>query len=225
MVLSHAHIDHSGNIPNLVKSGFQGDIVATYATRDLCAIMLRDSGHIQESDIAYVNKKRRRRGEQPLSPIYTMADATASLNHFIGIGYERPYRLLPGITLTFYDAGHTLGSAIVTLDIEEAETKRHWRLVFSGDLGRYNRPIIHNPTSLNDADILIMESTYGDRLHDPEVNIDEKLASIVNQTYRRGGRVIVPAFAVGRTQELVYRLHQLMEAGTILYLGRATAGG
>jgi metallo-beta-lactamase family protein len=215
MVLSHAHIDHSGNIPNLVKSGFQGDIVSTYATRDLCAIMLRDSGHIQESDIAYVNKKRRRRGEHPLSPIYTMADATASLNHFIGIGYERPYRLLPGITLTFYDAGHILGSAIVTLDIEEAETKRHWRLVFSGDLGRYNRPIIRNPTSLNDADILIMESTYGDRLHDPEVNIDEKLAGIVNQTYRLGGKVIVPAFAVGRTQELVYRLHQLMEAGTI----------
>jgi metallo-beta-lactamase family protein len=191
--------------------------------------MLRDSGHIQESDIAYVNRKQRRRGERPLSPIYTMADATASLNHFVGIGYERPYRLLPGITLTFHDAGHIaghiLGSAIVALNIEEEETKRHWRLVFSGDLGRYNRPIIRNPTPLNEADILIIESTYGNRLHDPEVNVDEKLASIVNQTYRRGGKVIVPAFAVGRTQELVYRLHQLMEAGTILNLGRATAGG
>jgi metallo-beta-lactamase family protein len=224
-VLSHAYIDHSGNIPNLVKSGFQGDIVPTYATHELRAIMLRDSGHIQESDIVYVNKKRRQRREQLLSPIYTITDATASLNHFISIGYERPYRLLPDITLTFHDAGHILGSAIVTLDIEEAETKRHWRLVFSGDLERYTRPIICKPTSLNDADILIMESTYGNRLHDPEVNIDEKLARIVNQTYRLGGKVIEPAFAVGRTQELVYRLHQLMETGTILYLGRATAGG
>jgi metallo-beta-lactamase family protein len=215
MVLSHAHIDHSGNIPNLVKLGFTGDIVSTYATRDLCAIMLRDSGHIQESDVAYVNKKRARRGEQPLKPIYTQADATASLKHFIGIGYERPYRLLPGITLTFYDAGHILGSAIVALDIEEEKTQRHWRLVFSGDLGRPDRPIIRNPTLLTEADILIMESTYGSRLHAPEKDIDQTLANVVNRTYQRGGKIIVPAFAIGRTQELVYRLHRLSEAQKI----------
>lgn len=215
LVLSHAHIDHSGNIPNLVKSGFVGDIVCTYATRDLCALMLRDSGRIQESDIDYVNKKRLKQGKRPLSPIYTVADTTASLKQFIGIGYERPYRLLPGITLTFYDAGHILGSAIVALDIEDEESQRHWRLIFSGDLGRNERPIIRNPTVLTEADILIMESTYGNRRHDSEDNIDQKLADIANQTYQRGGKVIVPAFAVGRTQELVYRLHYLMEADKI----------
>ena len=119
LVLSHAHIDHSGNIPNLVKSGFSGDIVCTYATRDLCAIMLRDSAKIQQYDIEYVNKKRERKGDPPLEPIYTLTDAVESLKNFIGIGYERPYKLTPNITLTFYDAGHILGSAIVALDIAD----------------------------------------------------------------------------------------------------------
>lgn len=215
MVLSHAHIDHSGNIPNLVKSGFQGDIVATYATRDLCSIMLRDSAKIQESDIAYVNKRRAKQGEQPIEPIYRLEDAVASLRHFVAIGYERPYRLLPGITLTLYDAGHILGSAIVVLDIEEKESGRSRRLVFSGDLGRPDRPIIRNPTPLTQADYLLIEGTYGNRLHPTEDNIDQKLAETINTTYRRGGKVIVPAFAVGRTQELVYRIHQMIQAGTI----------
>lgn len=215
MVLSHAHIDHSGNIPNLVKSGFQGDIVCTYATRDLCSIMLRDSAKIQEHDIAYINKKRARQGEQPVEPIYTMADTVASLRHFVAIGYERPYRLLPGVTLTLYDAGHILGSAIVVLDIEEAGSERTQRLVFSGDLGRSDRPIIRNPATLSQADILIIEGTYGNRLHPATDNIDATLTAVVNQTYQRRGKVIVPAFAVGRTQELVYRLHQLMVAGDI----------
>ncbi len=211
LVLSHAHIDHSGNIPNLVKSGFRGDIVCTYATRDLCALMLRDSAKIQEYDIEYLNKRRTRQGEPLLEPIYTLADAVESLKNFIGIGYERPYHLLPGVTLTFYDAGHILGSAIVVLDIEEEAGKRPLRLVFSGDLGRPDRPILRDPTFIDAADILIIESTYGNRLHDTADEANKKLEQTINDTFRRGGKIIVPSFAVGRTQELVYRLHQLIE--------------
>lgn len=213
MVLSHAHIDHSGNIPNLVKSGFKGDIICTYATRDLCAVMLRDSAKIQQYDIEYINKKRQKRGEPPIEPIYNMADAVESLKSFIGVGYERPYNLLPGITLTFYDAGHILGSAIVALDIEE--NGQQLRLVFSGDVGRPNRPILRDPEFLDAADILIIESTYGNREHADNEESSDKLERIVNETYKRGGKLIVPAFAVGRTQELVYRLHQLVESRDI----------
>lgn len=215
MVLSHAHIDHSGNIPNLVKSGFKGDIYCTYATRDLCAIMLRDSAKIQSYDIEYVNRKRAKKNEPPIAPIYTMADAVQSLKHFIGMGYERPYNIAPGLSLTFYDAGHILGSAIVALDIEDAEKKRDVRVVFSGDLGRPNRPILRDPTAVDEADVLIIESTYGNRLHKPIEEASQKLENIINRTTKRGGKVIVPAFAVGRTQELVYRIHQLVEANQI----------
>ncbi len=211
LILSHAHIDHSGNIPNLVKSGFRGDIICTYATRDLCALMLRDSAKIQAYDIEYLNKKRERAGEPLLHPIYTLADAVESLKNFIGIGYERPYRLLPGVTLTFYDAGHMLGSAIVMLEIEEETGKRPLRLVFSGDLGRPDRPILRDPTFIDAADILIIESTYGNRLHDTIEEASKKLEQTINDTFRRGGKIIVPSFAVGRTQELVYHLHQLIE--------------
>lgn len=215
LILSHAHIDHSGNVPNLVKSGFTGDIVCSYATRDLCAIMLRDSAKIQQYDIEYLNKKRARQGQPPLEPIYTMTDAVESLKNFIGIGYERPYRLLPGVTLTFYDAGHILGSAITVLDIDDEEQGRPVRFVFSGDLGRPNRPILRDPTFIDRADVLLLESTYGNRYHE---NIDEaskKLETIINKTCQRGGKIIVPSFAVGRTQELVYRLHQLVESRDI----------
>jgi metallo-beta-lactamase family protein len=211
LVLSHAHIDHCGNIPNLVKSGFRGNIICTYATRDLAAVMLHDSARIQESDIQYLNKKREKQDLLPLQPIYTVADARESLNYFVGIGYERPFTLAPGVTLTFYDAGHILGSTIVALDIEEAESKRDIRLVFSGDLGRPGRPILRDPTFIAEADVLLVESTYGNRLHEAQEDASHKLERIVNETYRRGGKVIVPSFAVGRTQELVYRLHQLVE--------------
>jgi metallo-beta-lactamase family protein len=215
LVLSHAHIDHSGNIPNLVKSGFVGDIVCTYATRDLCAIMLRDSAKIQHYDIQFLNKKRAKKNLPPLEPYYTMVDAVESLKYFIGIGYERPYRLLPGVTLTFHDAGHILGSAIVVLDIEDEDTKETFRLVFSGDLGRPNRPILRDPTFIDETDVLIIESTYGNRDHAALTEANERLERIVNETCRRGGKLIVPAFAVGRTQELVYRLHKLIEARDI----------
>jgi metallo-beta-lactamase family protein len=215
MVLSHAHIDHSGNIPNLVKSGFKGDILCTFATRDLCAAMLRDSGHIQEKDAEYVNKKRRKRGEAPIDPIYTEDDAIQSLKYFLAIGYERPYELAPGITLKLYDAGHILGAAMVALDIEDREAGRDTRLVFSGDIGRPDVPILRDPTMVEEADILLMESTYGGRMH-PSLEDNERLFSeVLERTAKRGGKVIIPAFAVGRTQQLVYILNKLYHSGRL----------
>ena len=208
MVLSHAHIDHSGNIPNLCKQGFDGNIVATPATRDLCAAMLRDSGHIQERDAEYVNRKRDK-GEPPVEPIYTEVDAINSLKHFLTIHYERTYQLMPGVTVTFYDAGHMLGSAIVALDIEDEDEKRDIRLVFSGDLGRPTMPLLRSLTKLDEADVLIMESTYGGRHHPPIAESEADLKKVINETCKRGGKVIVPAFAVGRTQQLVYYLNRL----------------
>ncbi|GAB4456481.1 MAG: MBL fold metallo-hydrolase [Anaerolineae bacterium] len=213
LVLSHAHIDHSGNIPNLVKSGFTGDIICTFATRDLCAAMLRDSGYIQERDVEYVNKKRARNGEPPMKPIYTQEDAMDSLQYFLAIGYERPYQIAPGIRVTFYDAGHMLGSAIVALDIEENRAQR--RLVFSGDLGRPDTPILRDPVRIDAADILLIESTYGNRTHDDFPNAKEKLRQVIQNAYDVGGVVVVPSFAVGRTQTLVYLLNQLIAEGRL----------
>jgi metallo-beta-lactamase family protein len=207
MVLSHAHIDHSGNIPSLVKNGFRGDILCTFATRDLCATMLRDSAHIQQYDVEYVNKKRARAGQPLVDPIYTMEDAVRSLKNFLAIGYEREYRITPDIVLTLLDAGHILGSAIVVLDI--GENGRARRVAFSGDLGRADRPILRDPTPLDEADVLLIESTYATRKHESFPEAERELERIINETYRRGGKVIIPSFAVGRTQELVYRLHQL----------------
>ncbi len=215
LILSHAHIDHSGNVPNLVKSGFTGDIICTYATRDLCAIMLRDSAKIQQYDVDYLNKKRKRKGLPNLQPYYTMEDAIESLKYFIGIGYDRQFSVLPGVQLTFRDAGHILGSAIVILDIEDSESKRDLRLVFSGDLGRPDRAILRDPELVDEADVLIIESTYGDREHDPVEATSDRLKRVVNETCKRGGKLIVPAFAIGRTQELVYALHKLVAARDI----------
>jgi metallo-beta-lactamase family protein len=215
LILSHAHIDHSGNIPNLVRSGFNGDIIATFATRDLCNIMLRDSAKIQELDVEFLNKKRRRDNLPPLEPMYTMADALDSLKLFVGIGYGRPYHVAPGITLTFYEAGHVLGSAFVALDIEPQGGGQPMRLVFSGDIGRANRPILNDPVFLDYADVLIMESTYGDREHPADEDSDHVLEEVIRETVKQGGKVIVPAFAIGRTQELVYRLNNLVERGDL----------
>lgn len=215
MILSHAHIDHSGNIPNLVKNGFTGQIICTFATRDLCNIMLRDSAKIQEGDVEYLNKKRQQQGLPLLEPLYTMADALKSLKRFVSIGYEHPYHVAPGVTLTFYDAGHVLGSAITVLDIEDETTRESKRLVFTGDLGRAGRPILNDPAQLDRSDILIMESTYGNRDHPSDQDTDEMLKDVIRDTIRRGGKVIVPAFAVGRTQELVYRLNNLVESGEL----------
>jgi metallo-beta-lactamase family protein len=215
MVLSHAHIDHSGNIPNLVKSGFKGDIYATFATRDLCGAMLLDSAHIQESDVQFVNKKRARDGQALLEPLYTQADATAALNNFHAISYDRPTQIIPGVTLTFLDAGHMLGSAIVLLNIEDRDANRDVTLVFSGDLGQPGLPILRDPSNVDRADVLIRESTYGNTLHSAYKDSEKDLERVVNETYQRGGKLIIPAFAVGRTQEIVYALHQMDDAHQI----------
>jgi metallo-beta-lactamase family protein len=213
LVLSHAHIDHSGNIPNLVRSGFRGSIYCTFATRDLCSAMLRDSAYIHERDAEYVNKKRARKGEPPIEPVYTQADAIASLEHFVSVGYGRPVLVAPEVQCTFLDAGHILGSAIVLLEIKEGQ--RQIRLLFSGDLGRRDMPILRDPTPAPPADVLLIESTYGDRLHAPHEDAERRLLKLIVETHKQGGKVVIPAFSVGRTQELVYSLHQLASAGQL----------
>ena len=210
VILSHAHIDHSGNIPCLIKNGFTGDVICTPATRDLCAIMLMDSAHIQEQDVEFVNKKRAQNGQHLFEPLYDKEDVVKSMGHFIGIGPKRKKEILPGIHLTLTEAGHMLGSANVVLDIHEEDSGRDLRLVFSGDIGRPGIPIIRDPAELTEgADVLIMESTYGHRTHPPYPDSEHDLERIVNETYQRGGCLLIPAFAVGRTQQLVYSLHRL----------------
>ncbi len=214
VVLSHAHIDHSGNLPNLVKSGFTGPIVCTRATADLCGAMLLDSGHLQERDVEYVNKKRLAKGEEPVEPIYTEEDAAYCLRQFVGLGYRQPFPLLPGVTLTLLDAGHMLGSAIVVLEIRE-DGGQPRRLIFSGDLGRPLAPLLRDPASPGPADILLLECTYGDRTHPPLEESAAALGEVIRQTAGRGGKVIIPAFAVERTQLLVYLLNRLYNAGEL----------
>ena len=210
LVLTHAHIDHSGNIPNLVRSGFRGSIYCTFATRDLCSAMLRDSAFIQEQDAAYVNRKRARKGQPPIEPLYTHADAVASLEQFVSVGYNRPVWVAPDVRCTFLDAGHILGSATVLLEIEE--NGRQTRLLFSGDLGRCDLPILRDPAPAPPVDVLIIESTYGTRSHGTHGEAEEQLFRLIKETYAGRGKVVIPAFAVGRTQEIVYSLHRLAEA-------------
>ena len=212
-VLSHAHIDHSGNLPNLVRSGFSGNIYATHATRDLCSAMLRDSAHIQESDAAYVNKRRRRQGKSLVEPIYTTADAVASLRNFVSVDYGRPLPIAPGVQLTFRDAGHILGSALCVFDVTENGAK--YRLVFTGDLGRPNLPILRDPVLVDAPTYFITESTYGGRFHETPDQAEVHLRKVINETFDRGGKVIIPCFAVGRTQEIVYALQRLTAARKI----------
>jgi metallo-beta-lactamase family protein len=213
VILSHAHIDHSGNLPNLVKSGYRGPIYATPATAQLADVMLQDSGHIQESDAEFVNKKRLQRGEPPIQPLYTQEDARRVKQSLQRQDYDQPFEPVPGVVATLVDAGHILGSAAVMLDIEEQGRKV--RLWFSGDIGRRNLPLIRDPILPSRADYLLMECTYGDKPHrDPQSAYDE-LREVVARTARRSGKVIIPAFAVGRTQELVYDLHQMMEKNEI----------
>lgn len=215
VVLSHAHIDHAGKLPNLVKQGFGGNIWCTAATRNLSAYMLMDSGYIQEKDVEYLNRKRSRKGQQPVDPIYTQADARETLPLFVGIGEGRPVLIANGVTLTFYNAGHILGSAIVELEIEEFASGKSWRLVFSGDLGRDEIALLRSPAVVAQADLLIMESTYGARLHGPYDQAHRRLRDVVCETARRRGKVIIPSFAVGRTQEIVYALNRLDARGDI----------
>ncbi len=213
MLLSHAHIDHSGNLPNFIKQGYSGKIIATRATTHLAKLMLRDSGHIQETDIEFVNKKRARKGQPPMEPLYTLEDAKKVAGHFQSVEYDAPVQVADGVRATFMDAGHILGSAGIALDIEE--NGRKFRLWFSGDIGRRDLPLIRDPVLPINADYLIMESTYGDTSHRPPEMAYHELRDVVRKTAERGGKVIIPAFAVGRTQEVAYFLYQMTERGEI----------
>ena len=213
MLLSHAHIDHSGLIPVLCKSGFQRKIYCTDATADLCGIMLLDSAHIQEQDAAFVTKKHAKKGLPPVEPLYTQAEAQASLNHFEPIAYNRPTNIVDGVTATWLDAGHILGSAMIVIDIEEAGRKV--RLAFSGDLGRGNNDILRNPDHPRDADYLMVESTYGNREHESLADVNDRVCAIINRALERNGKIIVPSFAVERTQQLLYTLYELVQSRCI----------
>jgi metallo-beta-lactamase family protein len=202
VVLTHAHIDHSGRLPLLVKQGFRGPIFATPASIDLCAAMLRDTGHIQESDAEFVN--RHHPGDEPVDPLYTVADAVATMPHFRPVSYGARADVIEGVRMELFDAGHILGSSFAVID--DGKT----RLGFSGDLGRPGLPIIRDPEPLPAVDYLILESTYGGRRHATASQAKSRLEAVVRETVGRGGRLIVPAFAVGRTQQLVLMLHELM---------------
>lgn len=221
VLLTHAHIDHSGNLPLLVKGGFNGPIYASPATVDLCHAMLTDAAHIQERDTAFLNKRHARRKaigaaneNGDLQPLYTLEDAERTFPLFHKVSLHEPLEAGPGVTYRSYEAGHMLGSTFVLLDAHE--NGKRARILFSGDLGRNGLPIIRDPEPPPPADYLVMESTYGDRLHQPIHSVANRLAAIVKRTYARGGRMIVPAFAVGRTQQLVLLLHELIDAQRIL---------
>lgn len=211
IILTHAHIDHSGNLPTLVKNGFKGKIYSTFATRDLVSIMLRDSAHIQEKDIEYVNKKRQRKGQNPFEALYTQKDVSDALKLFVSINYHHEFEITPDIKLTFVDAGHILGSAVSHLLINE--NGKEISVGFSGDLGRPNLPILRDPEKIRDVDYFICESTYGGRKHDNPLDSEQQLARVVNRAHQRNAKVIIPAFSVGRTQELVYALHRIFSRG------------
>ena len=216
VVLSHAHIDHSGNLPNLCRQGFRGNVYATFATRDLCAIMLKDSAHIQEQDIEWLNKERAKDGEPPVEPLYSKEDAERCLRQFVTLGYERPLPIADGVKLTFFDAGHILGAAQVLLEIEDREDGgKRKRFLFSGDVGRGDNEILRDPVAVPDVDFLVMESTYGGREHDLGTRADEEVAEVLERALRRGGKVMIPAFAVERTQQMLYVLNRLFESGRL----------
>lgn len=212
VILSHAHIDHCGNLPNLRKQGFRGNIYCTFATRDLAALLLADSAHIQISDTEYVNKLRARRGEPPVSPLYTVEEAEKVIRQFVAVGYDRPLPVAEGLTVTFVDAGHILGSAQVILDVREGG--RTFRYLFSGDVGRGGDPILRDPVPVENVDFLQIESTYGNREHEAR-NESPCAFTDVAEALNRGGKVIIPAFAVGRTQQVVYALKRCVEQGRI----------
>lgn len=215
VVLSHAHIDHSGALPILVKHGYEGPIYATPATRDLCAVMLRDAASIQASDARFLNRQSEREGgHQPeVEPLYDDDDVIHALEQFHSVPYRQRIFVTPTIRLTFLDAGHVLGSAITVLDLEEEGRAR--RLVFTGDLGRADRPILRDPEVPKGADMLIMESTYGDRVHDGLEKMEEDLAEVAVRTHARGGKVLIPSFSLERAQEVIFALKKLRRRGVL----------
>lgn len=218
VLLSHAHTDHTGNLPTLVKNGYRGPVFATPATTDLCNAMLPDSAYLQEKDAEFIRKRKARRRSvgfedesEVIEPLYSVADAEAALQLFTSRLCEIPYEAGAGVKATHFDAGHMLGSTSMVLELTDGD--RHIRLAFSGDVGRVNLPIVRDPQRLPPVDYVIMESTYGDRLHKDPGSVKEKLADCVVRTAARGGRIIAPAFAVGRTQQVVLLLHQLFNEG------------
>jgi metallo-beta-lactamase family protein len=213
VLLSHAHIDHCGNLPNLCRQGFEGNIYCTFATRDLASVMLEDSAEIQRDDAAFVSKKRAKRGLPPVEPLYTAIDAEKAVRQFVALNYDRPFNVADGLTVTFRDAGHILGSAQVVLDVRE--NGRKFRYLFSGDVGRGNDDILRDPEPVQEVDYLQVESTYGGREHVSKPHANEEVGQVVRETLAKNGKVIVPAFSVGRTQQMVYALHQLTLAGQL----------
>jgi metallo-beta-lactamase family protein len=213
VVLSHAHIDHCGNLPNLCRQGFTGNIYCTFATRDLASILLEDSAEIQRDDAAFVSKKRAKRGLPPVQPLYSATDAEAAVRQFVAVNYDRPMPVADGVTATFRDAGHILGSAQVVLDVREGN--RQFRYLFSGDVGRGADEILRDPQPVEGVDFLQVEATYGGREHRDKPGAAEEVCALARQTLDRRGKVIIPAFSVGRTQQIVYCLHQLTLEGRL----------
>lgn len=210
--LTHAHIDHSGLLPRLCKSGFKGTIYATKATAELSSIMLPDSGHIQEFDAEIANRKGQRAGRKPVEPLYTVDEAYSCLQQFSANPYDKAIKISDEVTIAFRDAGHILGSSMVEILVtENGETTK---ILFSGDLGQPDQPIIRNPAIIEQSDYLILESTYGDRVHDPSDPI-ERLAQYINEAVEKGGNIVIPSFAVGRTQTILYNLYSLFKDGLI----------
>jgi metallo-beta-lactamase family protein len=214
LVLSHAHLDHSGRIPRLVKSGFEGNVYATPATRDLASVMLRDSAMIQTQDAAYLNKKFAREGEERrIEPLYGVEDVGRAMKQMISLPLHRSFSIARGFTLTFYDSAHVLGSALVVLDLEEKGKKV--RLLYTGDLGREELPLLGDPEIVDRVDYLLMESTYGDRTHPDIASADDQLSAIIRETIERGGRVYIPTFALERAQEVLFSLQRLHQKNAI----------
>lgn len=209
MLLTHAHIDHSGRIPKLYNEGYRNPIFATKATCDLCSIMLPDSGHIQEMEAEWKNKKRKRKGEKELPPMYTAEDAARCLEVFVPIKYDELIEIDPMIHVRFNDAGHMLGSSIIEIWVREDD--KETKIVFTGDIGNNDIPLLSEPTMIESADFLVMESTYGNRLHIRNDEKAEEFLKIVSETLDKGGTVIIPSFAVGRTQEILYELNNLKD--------------
>ena len=211
MILTHGHYDHSGLLPLLPKKGYRGNIYTTPASRDIAALIMMDSARIQARDQEYLSKQAAKRGERfAWQPLFTEEDVVRTTEQFVTLSYHRPMLLTPRVSCEFYDAGHILGSALACLDVKR-EGGEALRVVFSGDLGRKGKPIIRDPEKVPDPDYLVMESTYGDRLHESSVGALEKLAAVVNETVDKGGKIIIPAFAIERTQELVYYFHLLVD--------------
>ena len=214
VLLTHAHMDHSGNLPAIYAKGFRGPVYATEATCHLCDIMLRDSAHIQMFEAEWRNRKGRRQGKPEFVPAYTMEDAMGVLKEFVPCPYEAEITPAPGIRIRFIDAGHLLGSASIEIWLTEGEEER--KIVFSGDIGNLDQPLIRDPQYLKEADYVVMESTYGDRSHGEKPDYVTRLAEVIQRTFDRGGNVVIPSFAVGRTQEMLYFIRQIKEEGLVL---------